>query len=43
MTDGKTRKTGKSILEKRKLKQQKRAVRDADRRRSDLMAPASTR
>ena len=40
MTDGKTRKPGMSILERRKLKQQKRAVRDADRRRRDLMTSA---
>lgn len=39
MADGKSRKPGKSILEKRKLKRQMRTARDADRRRRDLMAP----
>lgn len=35
MSDGKTRKKGKSVLEKRRLKEAKRADRaDADRRRT---------
>jgi hypothetical protein len=39
MVDGKTRRKGKSVLEKRKLKQAKRAARDAERRRRDVVAP----
>lgn len=40
MSDGKTRRKGKSVLEKRKLKQERRAERDAANARRDRSAPA---
>jgi hypothetical protein len=36
MGDGKTRKKGKSVLEKRRLKHERRAKRDAANRRREL-------
>lgn len=42
MSDGKTRRKGKSVLEKRKAKQERRADRDAaSSRRDRLQTPAS--
>ncbi len=38
MSDGKTRKKGKSVLEKRKLKHERRAARDASNQRRDRAA-----
>lgn len=37
MADGKTRKPGKSVLEKRRIKQERRAKRDAADRRRDVL------
>lgn len=37
MADGKTRKPGKSVLEKRRIKQERRAKRDATDRRRDVL------
>ena len=42
MSDGKSRKKGKSVLEKRKAKHERRAARDAaSSRRDRLQTPAS--
>lgn len=39
MSDGKTRRKGRSVLEKRKLKQERRAARDAANARRDRLQP----
>ena len=41
MGDGKARKKGKSVLEKRRLKQERRAERDAANHRRELVADRS--
>ncbi|WP_267471325.1 hypothetical protein [Actinomarinicola tropica] len=39
MSDGKTRKKGRSVLEKRKAKHERRAARDAANARRDRLQP----